>query len=200
MASRKPPKSLATPTASTRKKGPNAWVLDDAGIRTSLTPQLADECVTRMRRGYWPRIVALLTGVTPTTLHGWIERGVSDDAIEPYRSFAERMLEAEALSSADLFDVLRDGALGLLEGVPVVPARKGPPPRRPADLRVAMWLLQQRYGADWRGAGVSAMAVLEQVEVGYGQKIRAQVDVWLRSLPPQAVAQGRELGFALDEP
>jgi hypothetical protein len=184
------PKALALPKRSTRKVGPDAWVLDESGNRTALTPQLADQAVTLMReRWLWPNRIAVMIGVMPRTLFGWVERGVAEDAVEPYRSFADEFVLAEAQSAAALFDVVRQAAMG--EIVPV----KG---KLCPDLRLAVWLLERRFGEDWEGAGGSVMGVVLRSETESARGIRAKLDGWLRSLPDEVISRGRDLGIALD--
>ncbi len=170
-----------------RKEGSEAWVLDDAGHRTVLTPQLVQDLLSHAERGYWPAMCALLCRVAPETLQRWLERGVEEDAIEPYRSFAEAFVMAELEVCAELEDKLRDIALGKVG--PLERGEAGP------DAGVIQWLLVNRYSQLWRGGGVSATQI---VLTGTSSKtLRAKAEAFLKSLPQEHQQRARAEGLSL---
>lgn len=67
-------------------------------FESKLTPSLARSIVASVKSGLFDAQNALRHGVDVTTLKSWIERGVAEDAVEPYKSFAE----AYVLASIEL--------------------------------------------------------------------------------------------------
>lgn len=162
-----------------RKRGSEHWVLDDAGNRTVLTPAVHAAVIATARGGYWPRMVAVLNGIDPDTLCGWLELGNSPDGYEPYASFAEAYLLAEAESCRELEDALRKAALGTSE------ARVRP--------EVLIWLLERRHPLLWKGGTLSALQVAAQSRSG--GRLRAAAERFLAELPEAERDRARALGL-----
>jgi hypothetical protein len=59
-----------------------------------LTPALQERIVASLRAGGFPEIAAQAWGISPRTFRRWMRRG--DLGMEPYRSFAAAVREAEA--------------------------------------------------------------------------------------------------------
>lgn len=66
----------------------------DGKFLTALTPELHQELVQGVRSGLFDAQNALRHGIDVTTLKSWIDRGIDEEATEPYRSFAEDYLKA----------------------------------------------------------------------------------------------------------
>lgn len=76
-------------------------------MKTDLTESLSACLVAACPKYLHHNQVALSCGVTPSTLHGWLQRGLTT-ADEPYSSFAQAYYEADmkycATVTARLFD------------------------------------------------------------------------------------------------
>jgi hypothetical protein len=76
-------------------------------MRTDLSEELARQLVAACPRYLHHNQVALSCGVTPSTLLGWLQRGVTSEE-EPYADFARRYYEADMVYCARITGQLFD--------------------------------------------------------------------------------------------
>jgi hypothetical protein len=152
---------------------------------------MADALVEQVRAGRWPELAAVRCGLDPRTLLKWIERGIDEVAIEPYRSFAARFLLAEADYAADLEDVLTARALGK------EPPRAVGMPR--PDPEVARYLLERRMPSLW-GAKASGLSALDVVVKSESKRaLRQKALAFLEGLTADDRQRARAAGMVLPE-
>jgi hypothetical protein len=71
------------------------------GVRSILTPEVADRLVALLRAGNYDAVAARACGVAPRTFREWQQRGRSDRAAdEPYRRLLARVEQARAEGEA----------------------------------------------------------------------------------------------------
>jgi hypothetical protein len=61
---------------------------------TDLTPQLADALIKGVAMGLFDAQNALKHGIDLSTLKSWVDRGIDEEAEEPFKAFAERYIKA----------------------------------------------------------------------------------------------------------
>jgi hypothetical protein len=84
-----------------RKQGPGGKFV------TALTKKLAAAIVADVARGLFDAQIAMKNGLDVTTLKSWVERGIDEDAEEPFSSFAEAyILAAIALEEKTVGTIL----------------------------------------------------------------------------------------------
>lgn len=171
-----------------RKKGHEHYILDDAGKSTALTPAMADALVAETRAGRWPQMAAVRCNLDPRTLLRWLERGIEEDAIEPYRTFTQEFLRAEADFCAEMEDVLMKSALGKFEYEP------GKPRPNPETAR---YLLERRMAVLWGGRALSGLEVVSQASGRQG--IRKKALEFLESLSAADKQRARDRGLMLPD-
>lgn len=96
------------------------------GRPTKLTPNVQRRIVTAITLGAPMSLAAAYAGVSPDAAAQWVIRGNEVDAKDPYKSFAQAVLEAEGSS-----------AIGLLAKIEAA-ANEG-------EWRAAAWKLERRY-------------------------------------------------------
>lgn len=64
------------------------------GAPCKLTQAMADSLVDGVKLGLFDAQNALKNGIDVNTLKSWIDRGIDEEAVEPFKSFAERYLRA----------------------------------------------------------------------------------------------------------
>lgn len=67
---------------------------DDGRFGSKLTADLGASIVASLESGLFDAQIALKHGLDVTTLKSWIDRGIDEEATEPYKSFAERYIKA----------------------------------------------------------------------------------------------------------
>ena len=75
-----------------------------------LTPELARRLVEGVESGLFDQQNALRCGVDVTTLKSWVFRGLDEEAVEPFRSFAEAYITAAIALEARLLQIVRQAA------------------------------------------------------------------------------------------
>lgn len=165
------------------------WVMDDEGKRTALSPDLARALVNEISQGRWPQMAAVRCGVDPRTLRKWLEKGLDDVPVEPYHSFTQAFLKAEADWCAQLEQVLWNSATGQLDYEPGKP--------RP-NVETAKYLLERRMGVLW-GTGRGQSGLEAVAELGARSNIRAKALAFLESLSEGDKQRARDRGIMLPE-
>lgn len=193
------------------------------GEGTKLTPELGKSIIDSVVLGLFDAQNALKHGIDLTTLKSWVDRGIDEDAQEPYRSFAEEYIKA-AIS-------LEEGVIGtilsaadqyqrLLESVEEYEGGKGggddydsadftpetrvnrKTKRETAHLRgdwkAAAWYAERRWPLRW--------GITRQPEGGPKEAIklpdaplqrRKKVQQMVSSPPPELIKALRDAGFEL---
>jgi hypothetical protein len=82
----------------------------DGRYQTKLTPELADAIVEGVESGLFDQQNATRHGVDVTTLKSWVERGLDEEAEEPFRSFAERYIKASIALEEHLLGIVLEAA------------------------------------------------------------------------------------------
>jgi hypothetical protein len=105
-----------------------------SAVRQGRPPKALTE--VRLRRilrkviaGVPPERAAIAAGVPKRTWAGWLEKGRRPDAVEPYRSVAERLDHAVSLFQESLVEDVDAG--------------------RQKDPRIALQVLERRFPEDW---------------------------------------------------
>ncbi len=183
---------MTTDKKPTRARGAyqnsGAYTLDDNGIPTALKPEVETALVTHARKGYWPAMCALLCKVQPETVQRWIEKGLDEYAINPYKRFTENFVLAELESCAELEDVLRQAALGQVR------RKKG---FQPPDVSAVRWLLERRYADLWRGGAQTATGMVFAATSPAAKELRTKALEFLRSLPEAERVRASGAGLTL---
>lgn len=169
-------------------------VVDDAGHFTALTPEVHARFLEELAKGDWPIYAAFRAGIAPKSVKRWLDRGLSELAIEPYASFAADVIRVEADLAGQLIKVVMDDALGK-----TAPAPEGM--RRPNADR-AIWMLQNRFKNLWGkdGAPGAAVGIAEYAErhlETLDEEKRERARKLLAKLPPEAKTEARKDGFIL---
>lgn len=186
-----------------------------------LTPELADSIIESVKLGLFDAQNANRHGVTVVTLKSWIDRGIDEDAVEPFKSFATRYVQAAIeLESKHVGTVLRagedyerfiesdetwEGPMGSDDydssdfDMPRA-ARKRKKQRMTirGDWKASAWFLERRWPLRW--------GVTRQPEGGPKEAItlpdaplqrRAKVQAMVNSPPPDLIKALRAAGFEL---
>lgn len=82
----------------------------DGTFSHQLTPERHRRLVEGCRDGLFDTQNALREGIDASTLRSWVERGLDEDAAEPYRSFAEDYLRASIALEESIIRRVLDAA------------------------------------------------------------------------------------------
>lgn len=195
---------------------------DEAGrFACKLTPALAKSIVAGVSDGLFDAQNAMRNGIDVTTLKSWIDRGIDEEAEEPYRGFAEAYLRAsieleqrtlktildaarEWVSSVDATEVmgqLTDGDCDASDfDAPVGSYRKTRKElrRMRGDWKAAAWFAERRWPLRWSPTrqpegGPKDMIRLPDAVVNR----RLRVEEMTGNPPPELVKAFRAKGFDL---
>ena len=160
-----------------------------------LTPRLHKAIIDDFESGDWPSMVALGNGVSPSTLMGWVLRGLQQDAPENYRRFADEFVAVEVAICRSLVRIVMDRAQGKMpegweDGDPI------------PSVKDAKWLLSVRFAFLWsinrdtgmtRGQSAAEVVCnrIEEMEAEDREKVRKI----LSQLPDDAKRAARGAGF-----
>lgn len=186
---RRPP-DQPPPLARTGGRDENsaAYVMDDNGHSTALSPGVEAALVANARKGYWPAMCALLCRVAPSSVQNWLEKGLDEYAVNPYKRFAENFIHAELESCAELEDMIRKAALGeVLKD----------PDCLPPDVKALQWLLERRYSDLWSGGGQTAVGMALIATSPTSSVLRAKALEFLRALPEAERTRAHAAGLTL---
>lgn len=144
------------------------------GAPCKLTPAMADSLIDGVKQGLFDAQNALRNGIDVNTLKSWVDRGIDEEAVDPFKSFAERYIremialeervintildasndyqrELEAVedwqkSSADEYDT--DGG-DYMPPAFVSRKKKRQSSREKGDWRAAAWYAERRWPLRW---------------------------------------------------
>ncbi|WP_433357846.1 helix-turn-helix domain-containing protein (plasmid) [Microtetraspora malaysiensis] len=119
------------------------------GRVTKLTPELTDEIVKLIGKGYSKTQVAAMIRVHRSTLYDWLEKGETEDADDLFREFHDRVTEAEAQRMSEMEDALFRVAIG---GIDVYKMRDGKEESSTTlpDGDLLLKILERLYPERWR--------------------------------------------------
>lgn len=185
-----------------------------------LTEELATSLVEGVRRGLFDAQNANKHNVSVDTLKSWVDRGLDEEAEEPYRGFAERYIkESIALEELHIEKVCRaaDDWLAEFESTEVESGGSGvyldgcdssdvdPAARRKlkrgnkqmrGDWHASAWYLERRWPLRWgitRQPEGGPKEALKLPEAGHSR--RDKVKGMLREPTPELIKAFREAGF-----
>lgn len=200
---------------------------DSGQFSGKLTPQLADSLVASVDSLLFDQQIALKHGVDVSTLKSWVDRGLDEEAVEPYRSFAEAYIRAsidleerllqKVLAAADPWESLVETvelealAQGFAEfddeefdtsdlprGTVLKKARKTTRETRRGDWKAAGWVLERRWPLRWSSSRQPDGGPKEAIRLPDGQlNRRRRVDKQIEQLSPELIKAFRDKGFAI---
>jgi hypothetical protein len=206
--------------------GPGDLRSADGRYACKLTPELAAGIVAGVRSGLFDQQNALRHGVDVSTLKSWIERGLDEEAVEPFKGFAEAYLkEAIALEERLLATVMEASepfearsetvetimlAAGFDEtdsdvdstdmepGTTLKRSRTVKRETRRGDWRAAAWVLERRWPLRWSSARQPDGGPKEAIRLPDGSlNRRRRVDAQIDTPSPELIKAFRERGFAI---
>lgn len=110
------------------------------GRWSDLTPELQDALCDTVTIGLFENQVAIRCGVHPHTLKRWLDSGVSEDAYEPFKTFAERFLQKVADVEAEAVSAIRNAG---------EPATSIEDAKMRGDWKAIAWWLERRHPLRW---------------------------------------------------
>lgn len=190
---------------------------------TDLTPELADKLIEGVAMGLFDAQNALKNGIDLTTLKSWVDRGIDEEAVEPFKAFAERYIKAtialeegvigtildasdeykRQLDSIETFERDGGGADGIdsrdFEPMPsAMRKRKTQSTTMRGDWKAAAWYAERRWPLRW--------GLTRQPEGGPKEAIklpdaplqrRRKVEQMVKAPPPELIKALRDAGFDL---
>lgn len=191
---------------------------------TDLTPELADALIEGVALGLFDAQNALKVGIDLTTLKSWVDRGIDEEAEEPFKSFAERYIKATiALEESVIATVLdaadeykrqleseetfeRTGGGGDdydssdfdAQPAGLMRKKKRQTTTLKGDWKAAAWYAERRWPLRW--------GITRQPEGGPKEAIklpdapmqrRRKVEAMIKAPPPDLVKALRDAGFDL---
>jgi hypothetical protein len=195
----------------------------NGGHQTKLTPEIADSIIESVALGLFDAQNALKHGIDLTTLKSWVDRGIDEEAVEPYKTFAERYIKAAiALEEGVIATILNaaDEYKRLLESVEewegggaggedcdsrdfdpgprVNRKRRKETAHLRGDWKAAAWYAERRWPLRW--------GITRQPEGGPKEAIklpdaplqrRRKVEAMVQAPPPELIKALRDAGFEL---
>lgn len=189
------------------------------GAPTKLTPGKAKSIIKDVSLGLFDAQNAMKHGIHFATLRSWIDRGLDEEAEEPYKSFAEGYIKAAialeerviatVLQAADDYKQLMSaieewegpasGGAGETEFTQLRGARKVKEVQTlmRGDWRAAAWYAERRWPLRWGSrapeSGPKELMVLPDAPVMRRDKVRAMV----KAPPPELIKAFRDAGYEL---
>lgn len=187
-----------------------------------LTPELAKSLVEGVRIGLFDAQNALKHGIDVTSLKSWVDRGIDEDAEEPYKSFAEAYIKASIaleegvintiLTAADEYerrlesveeydrggdDVDSSDSEFMPGGAGSMRKTKKQLQTIQGDWKAAAWYAEKRWPLRWGSrqpeGGPKEALKLPDAPLQRRRKVEAMV----RAPPPELIKALRDAGFEL---
>lgn len=191
---------------------------------TDLTPQLADALIDGVAMGLFDAQNALKHGIDLSTLKSWVDRGIDEEAEEPFKSFAERYIKAtidleesviatvldaadeykRQLEAEETFERVGGGGDDYdsrdFEPMPagLMRKKKRQTTTLRGDWKAAAWYAERRWPLRW--------GLTRQPEGGPKEAIklpdaplqrRKKVEAMIKAPPPELIKALRDAGFDL---
>jgi hypothetical protein len=200
---------------------------DDGRYASKLTLERAAAIVASVKSGLFDQQIALENGVDVSTLKSWVERGLDEEGIEPYRSFAEDYIrEAIALEQRLLTTVMEASepyaatketieieavAAGFNEtdwddvesydsppGSKLVRRTTKSRESRRGDWKAAAWVLERRWPLRWSSSRQPDGGPKEAIRLPDGAlNRRRRVEEQLTQPSPEMIKAFRDKGYAI---
>jgi hypothetical protein len=192
---------------------------------TKLTAKLADSIIDSVKAGLFDAQNALKHGIDLTTLKSWVDRGIDEEAVEPFRDFAERYIKAAIALEEGVIGTILKAADQYQRFLESVEEYEGPGDCDSSDADTDMPSLGSRYlnrkrkretaqmRGDWRAAAWYAerrwplrWGITRQPEGGPKEAIklpdapvqrRRKVEQMVKAPPPELIKALRDAGFEL---
>lgn len=207
--------------------GPGDLRAADGRYACKLTPDIAAGMVEAVKSGLFDQQIALKFGVDISTLKSWVERGLDEEAEEPYRSFSEAYLkeaialeerllttvmeasepfvaeretiETEALARG--FDESFGGDCDSSDMPPSTVVRRSTTKTREhrrGDWKAAAWVLERRWPLRWSSSRQPDGGPKEAIRLpDSALNRRARVEQQLSQPSPELIKAFRDKGFAI---
>lgn len=191
------------------ERGPDGKFLPGNEVGCKLTPAMARGLVAGVWAGLFDAQNALKHGIDVTTLKSWVDRGLDEEALEPYKSFAEDYLKACIAHEEKVIGTVlaaADEYIRQLESVEDFESngegdgsgrktRKGTETKR-GDWKAAAWYAERRWPLRWGitrqpEGGPKEAIKLPDAPMNRRRKVREMVN----SPPPELIKAFREAGY-----
>jgi hypothetical protein len=199
----------------------------DGRYASKLTPELAASIIAGVKSGLFDQQNAIRHGVDVTTLKSWVERGLDEEAVEPFRSFAEGYLKeaialeehllATVMEASEPYETLRetievealakgfsewDGddidSSDMPENSTVRRSTTKTRERRRGDWKAAAWVLERRWPLRWSSSRQPDGGPKEAIRLpDAALNRRSRVERQLGTPSPELIKAFREKGFAI---
>ncbi len=198
--------------------------LPDGTFMHQLTPERAKRLVAGCRGGLFDAQNALREGIDVTTLKSWVDRGLDENAEEPFLSFAEAYVKASIeleerviariLAAADDYDQelqsdevtrrLMENTFGDVDSSDEEPGaflfkkQKTQKKNERGDWRAAAWFAERRWPLRWGMHRQPEGGPKEAIKLPDAPMNRARkVRQMVAAPPPELIKAFREAGYHL---
>lgn len=186
-----------------------------------LNKKVADSIIAEVQRGLFDAQIALKHGIDVVTLKSWVDRGIDEEAEEPFKSFAERYIKAAiALEESHIAVVFAaaheyiaslesvehwiggtggDGDSAVTEIMPGGSRKtKRMTQTMRGDWKASAWYLERRWPLRWGitrqpAGGPKEAIILPDAPMQRRKKVEAMVT----APPPELIKALRAAGFEL---
>ncbi len=198
--------------------------LPDGTFMHQLTPERSKRLVAGCRGGLFDAQNALREGIDVTTLKSWVDRGLDENAEEPFLSFAEAYVKAsialeerviarilaaaddyeQALQSDEVTRRLMENTFGDVDSSDEEPGeflfkkRKTQTKNERGDWRAAAWFAERRWPLRWGMHRQPEGGPKEAIKLPDAPMNRARkVRQMVAAPPPELIKAFREAGYQL---
>jgi len=192
---------------------------EDGTFAGKLTAKLHTKIVVDVEAGLFDAQIAYKNGIDVTTLKSWIDRGIDEDAEEPYKSFAEDYIKAaialeerslrtildasEAwLKTKDVDEESRSASPGLDDDEPrggfATKKSKRERTKERGDWKAAAWFLERRWPLRWGITRQPEGGPKESIKLPEAtQNRRRRVTEMTKAPPPELIKAFRDAGYEI---
>lgn len=198
--------------------------LPDGTFMHQLTPERAKRLIDGCRSGLFDSQNALREGIDVTTLKSWVDRGLDEDAVEPYLGFAEGYVKAsieleervigrilaaaedyeQATRSDEVTRRLMENTFGDVDSEDSDPGEflfrkaKNQKKNERGDWRAAAWFAERRWPLRWGMHRQPEGGPKEMIKLPDASMNRQRkVRQMVAAPPPELIKAFREAGYQL---